>query len=124
MNKIISIIGLGSLGVACRSEPTPIVRNPPAIPRPETYNPPPDTGESTKLPSWDEVTPPTASAKPELILTPSGCYKNWVDANVEPQDRYEEKGSTALGSLIECPERAKTLSKQPTKKTDTTPNHQ
>ena len=56
------------------------------------------------------------NAKAELILTPNGCYKNFVAADVEPKDRYEEKADPAkIGTLIECPKRAKELAKEPVK---------
>ena len=120
MNKhFISIMGLGSLGLGCNSSPPsvhPPQINPPRISQPETFNPPPDTGPRTNLPSWESVSPPKAGAKAELILTPNGCYKNWVDAQSEPKDRYEANADTTkLGTLIECPDRAKELTKQPTK---------
>ena len=107
----ISVIGLGFVSLsACESTP---VSNPPPKPY-QTYNPPPDTGLKTALPTWESVAPPKEGAKAELILTPSGCYKNFVSKDTEPKDRYVENVDLAkIGTRIECPERAKDLSKEP-----------
>ena len=109
---VISIIGIGSLGWGCSNPP--MITNPP--PQPETFNPPPDTGIKNNIPSWDDVKAPKEGVQAELILTPNGCYKKWVDAKTEAKDRYEESNDHAqFGTLIECPPRAKNIKKEPPK---------
>ena len=103
--QVISVIGLGALAnIGCG----PIINpNPPPqnnVPAAEQTSP-----KSNALPKWEDVQAPKEGSKAELIVTEKGCFKNWVDAGQTPNDRFEESG---IGTEIECPERAKTITKE------------
>ncbi len=104
-NQIISVIGLGALtNMGCVSL---VNTNPPPkddIPTAEQVDP-----KSNALPKWEDVQAPNEGAKAELIVTETGCYKNWVDGAQTPNDRFEEVGK---GTEIECPKRAKKITKE------------
>ena len=101
--QIISIIGFGTLNtVGCTQK--------------ITTNPPPTDNFSVNhistknnLPTWDAVKASSDEEKAELIVTTSGCFKNWVSAENTPKDRFEEQGK---GIQIQCPERAKEITPQ------------
>jgi len=102
--QLISVIGLGALtNIGCG----PIVNtNPP--PRDNRSSVEQTVSKSSVLPKWEDVQAPKEGDKAELIVTESGCFKNWVDAEKEPKDRFEEMGK---GTKIECPDRAKDITK-------------
>ena len=107
-NPYITVLGLSTLSLgACNASPP--ASSPVSQPDAMIVNPPPT------LPPWDAVAPPTEGAKAELIVTPNGCYKNFVAEDTEPNDRYEEKSVSAKSAQrIQCPERAKDISKAAT----------
>ena len=100
--QVISVIGWGTLAnLGCG----PIIN-----PNPPPQNTVPAANEqSNALPSWEELKAPKEESKAELIVTEKGCFKNWVDATQTPNDRFEESG---IGTEIECPERAKNITKE------------
>ena len=112
-NPYIAVLSLSALSLsACESTPPPT--NPPVT---HKQTNPPSKNKGSIMPVWDSVEAPTQGDKAELIVTPSGCYKNFIPANETPKDRYEEKAVSAKSSfLIECPERAKDISKTTTER--------
>ena len=112
--QMISVIGIGALtSIGCG----PIVNT----------NPPPQDNlaaieqaspQPSALPKWEDVKAPNEGEKAELIVTESGCFKNWVAEN--PKDRFEEEGK---GTKIECPERAQYITKEDVEKVLESPVH-
>lgn len=103
--QIISVIGFGALtNIGCG----PIV-NPNPPPKQDLPNTEQAVSTSKALPKWEDVTAPKEGGKAELIVTETGCFKNWIDETQTPSDRFEEQGK---GTQIECPERAKDITKE------------
>ena len=123
----ITILGLSTFGLGgCNTESNPTSSTPTISPTApdtsrRTFNPP-EKERNLADPNWDEVKAPHEGAKAELIVTPNGCYKNFVADGVEPKDRYEETpDTTKIGTFIECPERAKEIPKTEPKKEEPPP---